>query len=495
MKIVIAGGGTAGWLAALIISKRLPQHKLTVVESPTIGIIGAGEGSTGTMTNIIQNITFDYGCNEADFIKSCDVTAKLGIRFENWSGDKDFYISPITGSYTSHVPVDYGFLQVLASLPKNKIHLCCENGILIEQNKDTFAEDNGPAAYHFDAHKVGKYFKKVCGEAVEHIESDILDVELNETGYVKSLRLSNNQIIEADFFIDATGFSRKIISKLDSEWVSYKKYLPVDRAMPFVSKYGMSETVSPVTVARAQNNGWMWQIPLLRRKGCGYVYSSEFVNDTTAQKELEKNIGFEIDPIRIIKFDSGRLKHIWQKNCLAIGLCAAFAEPLEATSIHTTIVQLENFAGSFLADSLEETVEEIKINSYNETFSYMYDLLKDFLVLHYKAGRNDTEFWKYVNSNDSLTDFTKEIIEISKIRSPNASMFPPVAGTAGWPLWSFILGGTGNLTADIAKKDLKTFKVDKSSEIEYVQFSKYTLSKISHLPDNTDNIKSRQKII
>ena len=103
MNIVIAGGGTAGWLAALIISKRKPQHTITLVESSLIGIIGAGEGSTGSMTNIIQNITFDYGCNEAEFVKSCDVTAKLGIKFVDWSGDGEYYISPITGSYTSHI--------------------------------------------------------------------------------------------------------------------------------------------------------------------------------------------------------------------------------------------------------------------------------------------------------------------------------------------------------------------------------------------------------
>jgi len=495
MNIVIAGGGTAGWLAALIISKRQPHHTVTLIESPTIGIIGAGEGSTGTMTNIIQNITFDYGCNEDDFVKSCDATAKLGIKFVNWSNDNDHYISPITGSYTAHVPIDYSFLNVLATMPKNKLHTCSENGILIENNKDTLTEKNGPSAYHFDAHKVGQYFKKLCGSAVTHIEADILNVVLNEHGQISSLKLSNDQTVSANFFIDATGFSRKLISSLGGKWVSYKKHLPVDRAMPFINSYNINETIPPVTIAKAQKNGWMWQIPLLRRKGCGYVYSSQYVTDEQAQKELEIDLGHKIDPIKIIKFESGRLDKLWIKNCLAIGLSAAFAEPLEATSIHTTILQIENFVINNLKDNIEDTVVDSVILSYNESFGYMYDLLKDFLVLHYRTGRSDTDFWKYVNSNDSITDFTKEIIEISKIRSPNSSMFPPIVGSAGWPLWSFILGGTGNLSQTVANKDLAMFRVTKEAAREYFEFVQSVNSKINPLPDNTTRIKSRQKII
>jgi tryptophan halogenase len=495
MNITIVGGGTAGWLAALIVSKRKPQHTITVIESPTIGIIGAGEGSTGTMTNIIQNITFDYGCDEKEFVKFCDVTPKLGIEFQDWSGDKTHYTSPITGSYTCGVPLDYSFLHVVSTMPKHQHHFCSENGLMIEHNKNTLALDNGPAAYHFDAHKVGKYFKKVCGDTVNHIESDVLEVELSEQGHIKSLKLANNQTVKSDFFIDATGFSRTLMSKLGSEWLSYKKHLPVDRAMPFLTNYQPSEKIKPVTTARAQRNGWMWQIPLLRRKGCGYVYASDFVTDDAAKIELEKNLGHDVDPIKIIKFDSGRLKQLWVKNCLAIGLCAAFAEPLEATSIHTTILQLENFVETTLADTAEDTLVDSRIDSYNNTFGYMYDLLKDFLVLHYRAGRSDTEFWRHVNSDVTLTDFTREILEISKIKSPNSTLFPPIVGAAGWPLWSFILGGTGNLSPTVAKKDLRVFKMTGNADAEYLVFVNHTLSAIMDLPDNTDSIRSRQKIM
>jgi hypothetical protein len=125
----------------------------------------------------------------------------------------------------------------------------------------------------------------------------------------------------------------------------------------------------------------------------------------------------------------------------------------------------------------------------------MYDLLKDFLVLHYRAGRSDTEFWRHVNSDDTLTDFTREILDIAKIRSLNSTLFPPIVGAAGWPLWSFILGGTGNLSPTVAKKDLGMFKMTSNADAEYLVFVNHTLSAIMDLPDNTDSIRSRQKIM
>lgn len=494
MKIAIVGGGTAGWLAALIISKRQPLHEITVIESSTIGIIGAGEGSTGSMTNVIQNITFDYGCNEADFIKKCDVTPKLGIEFVNWQGDKQSYISPIDGSFTSNQPFDYAFAHAFSEYGIAGMHRCTEDGILIEYNKDTLFQSDGPAAYHFDAHKVGKYFKEVCGEKVQHIDSEVTNVILDDSGFIKELKLKNEGILQADFFIDATGFSRVLMKKLGANWHSYKDKLPVDRAMPFLMKYNQDEPIRPVTRAIAQKTGWMWEIPLLNRKGCGYVFSSEFLNEENAQQEIEENLGQLVEPIKIIKFDSGRLDQLWIKNCLAIGLAAAFAEPLEATSIHTTIVQLENFVKEALKLDKTSTCDPLIIQMYNRQHEFMYDLLKDFLVLHYHAGRSDTEFWRYINSETMLTDQVKEIIDISKIRMPNTYNFFPVSGIAGWPLWSFILAGTGNLSSSIATKDMLMNRIPGFSKAETERFIFDIKNKIKDYPDNTSQIIKRRLI-
>lgn len=492
MKIVIVGGGTAGWLAALIISKIQPQsHSITVVESSKIGIIGAGEGSTGTLTNIIQNITGKYGCNEEDFVRECDVTGKLGIEFINWTGDNSSYISPIDGSFSSTHPVDLMFLHTLMTLPKDKWHLNSEDGFLIEHNKAPLSIKNGPAAYHFDAHKVGKYFKKVCGDIVKNIDAEVLDVILNEQGHISELKLSNDSTIKGDFFIDATGFSRILMKKLGSQWVSYKNNLPVDRAMPFLLPYEDGETIKPVTVAWAQNNGWMWNIPVAKRRGCGYVYSSEFVDDTTAQEELERTIGKKVDPIKIIKFESGRSDKLWIKNCMAVGLAAAFAEPLEATSIHTTIVQLENFVFHFLNEHKNSTCDDGRIDLYNERHVFMYDLLKDFLVLHYQGGRNDTEFWKYITAGNTLTDHVRSMIGLCKHRVPNSTLFPGVPGAAGWPLWSYILAGTGNLLSEVAKKEFELHRLGDYVTSDYDRLVFETLQKLEGLPDNGDAIRKR----
>jgi tryptophan halogenase len=494
MKIVIVGGGTAGWLAALIISKTKPrEHVITVIESSTIGIIGAGEGSTGTLTNIIQNLTGKYDCDEKDFVDSCDVTPKLGIEHKNWTGDGSSYLAPIDGSWTSNSPLDFMFMHTLANFDKSKWHLNSEDGFLIEQNKDTLSVNGGPQAYHFDAHKVGKYFKKVCGNTVSHIDDEVLDSELDENGFLKSLILKSGEKIAGDFFIDATGFSKKLMNKLEVKWHSYKKNLPVDRAMPFLLDYEENEIIKPVTTAWAQQSGWTWMIPTLNRRGCGYVFSSDFLSEDQAQAEMESQLGKKIKPIKFIKFESGRLEQLWYKNCMAIGLAAAFAEPLEATSIHTTIMQLENFAQFFLKSNRNSTCEEKSIQLYNEKHLFMYDLIKDFLVVHYQGGRQDTEFWKYISSGEPLTDHARDIMNICKHRVPNSSLYPGIAGAAGWPLWSYILAGTGNLSKEVAKKELQLHRIEQYAEIEYKKMSADIENRIRVLPNNTDEIRKRQQ--
>jgi len=493
MNIVIVGGGTAGWLAALILSKtKGDSHKFTVIESSAIGIIGAGEGSTGTLTNVIQNITGKYDCDEQDFVNSCDVTPKLGIKHVNWTGDGSSYYGPIDGSWTSNSPLDFMFIHTLANFDKSGWHLNSDNGFMIDQNRDTLSMKDGPAAYHFDAHKVGKYFKKVCGESVTHIDAEVKTVNLDEQGFIKSLGLSTDTTVTGDFFIDATGFSRILMKALGVKWHSYKNNLPVDRAMPFLLDYEADETISPVTTAWAHRAGWMWQIPTLNRKGCGYVYSSEFISDDQAHEEIEKSLGRAVKPIKFIKFESGRSEILWEKNCLAIGLASAFAEPLEATSIHTTIVQLESFAKFCLSLNKELTCDPNTMNMYNEKHNFMYDLLKDFLVLHYQGGRTDSEFWKYISSGKTLTDHVSAIIGVCQHRVPNSSMFPGIPGAAGWPLWSYILAGTGKLTPEIARKELELHRVVDLASKEYYNMSNITSAKISNLPDNTDELRTRQ---
>ena len=483
MKIVVVGGGTAGWLAALVFSK-LTKSYVTVIESSKIGIIGAGEGSTGSLTNVLQNITGDYGCNEMDFIFECDGTPKLGIEHRNWKGDGTSYIAPIDGPITGASRVDTVFCRQLID-NATKMHITSEDGYLIEHDLDPLSLPNNPSAYHFNAHKVGKYFKKVCGTKVTHIDSEVVKVFLGEQG-IDSVALSNGQVVDGDFFVDASGFKRLLMTELGAKWKSYAEYLPVNSAMPFLLSYEEDEVIKPLTTAWAQDSGWMWQIPTLERRGCGYVYSDEFISDDEAHAEVERRLGKKVEPIKFIKFDSGRLDTLWSKNCLAVGLCAAFAEPLEATSIHTTIIQLEFFVKEHFQDYQNEYVQ----NNYNHNIGLMYDLLRDFLILHYKGGRSDTEFWRFINANKN-TDQVDRIIEMCKYKLPNSESFPNIVGNAGWPLWSMVLQGLGYIQPDLAQKELDLHGLTKTSKQDYENYIGFCKINMKDLPSTNDTIRKR----
>lgn len=489
MKIVVVGGGTAGWLAALMISKIKPEHNVTVIESSKIGIIGAGEGSTGSLTNIVQNIMFDFGCNEQDFIKETDSTVKLGIKHIGWNKDpKKYYYGPIDGTPTSNDRCDIVFQHALGYRDQEMLHLATELGYKIHHNKNSFVEPEGNHAYHFDAHKVGQYFKKISN--AEHIDSEVNDVIVDSmTGYVKELKLANGSSVTGDMFIDASGFNQVLMKAVGGKWKSYKDNLPVNCALPFLLPYEDNEIIEPVTNAWAQNNGWCWQIPTKNRRGCGYVFSDDFVTPEQAQDELEKTIGKKVDPIRLLKFDSGRQEKLWIKNVLSIGLCAAFAEPLEATSIHTTIMQLKDFVFGCLGSTVEETCNNGQVENYNNVNAHLYDTMKDFLVAHYTCGRNDTEFWKHIDSGATETDFVKAIREVCKYRVPNSTMFPRQEGSAGWPLWSYVLAGTGALKDHVARQEIMFNNDERLGHTAYIYHVDQFHIMSENLPDNTSYIR------
>jgi tryptophan halogenase len=260
--------------------------------------------------------------------------------------------------------------------------------------------------------------------------------------------------------------------------------------LPFLLPYEDDEKIEPVTNAWAQNNGWCWQIPTKNRRGCGYVFCDDFVTPDQAHAELEQTIGRKVEPIRHIKFDSGRQETLWIKNVLSIGLCAAFAEPLEATSIHTTIIQLKHFIYSSLGSTRDITCNEATVNEYNVTNGHLYDTMKDFLVAHYTCGRKDTEFWKYINSGATSTDFVRSMHEVCKHRVPNATLFPRQEGSAGWPLWSYVLAGTGALASEVAEKEVIFNNDQQVGDSAYTYHIQDFDNMSKDLPDNTDYIRN-----
>ena len=308
MNIVIVGGGTAGWLAALMINKVKPEHTVTLIESSAIGIVGAGEGSTGMLTSIINGSLWDFDCDLMEFLKETGATLKYGIKHKGWSPNINrHYLAPLSGSGTSGNSFDYLF-ALEQTLNPDKLHLTNDLGILMDRNLssfnlNTFDFDHFGNALHFDAHKVGQYFKKkvLKNPNVNLVDDEIIEVNLKENGFIDSVKLKSEKVIEGDFFIDASGFSRVLMKKLNNPWVSYNKHLPVNSAMPFLLDYEDSEMPEPWTTAWAQSSGWMWQIPVQERKGCGYVFDSNFITPEKAHEELEITLGKKINPIRVLK--------------------------------------------------------------------------------------------------------------------------------------------------------------------------------------------------
>lgn len=469
MNIIIVGGGTAGWITALMAAKRHPDHSVTLIESSKIGIIGVGESTTGTLTDMLFNLTYDYGCNLNDFILETGATLKYGIRHKGWTSNIDqSYFAPIDGSWTNNSSPDPLFNWAYSTLDHAKLPTASKCGFLTLNNLSNFNKftnsfaDARPAL-HVDAQKVGKYFQKIClgNKNAKHIDSEISKVNLNSTsGNIESVLLSNGDTVVGDIFIDCSGFHKVLIKELDPTWKSFGDKLPLNSAIPFWSQYDQGETPGPFTTAWAQKNGWMWQVPLMDRMGNGYVFSDAFTTAEKAQEEIETILGKPITVNKVIKFDPGRLDKMWIKNCVAVGLSAAFLEPLEATAIHSAIVQAKTFIFEYLKPTAEDTLNSGSRNIYNKRMGLLFDDLKEFIIMHYMGGRKDSEFWKYINSGVTNTDFVNNILEMSKSKMPSIHEFPTYPGGAGWALYSYILAGLGIAQKHVADGELNLNLVD-----------------------------------
>jgi tryptophan halogenase len=291
------------------------------------------------------------------------------------------------------------------------------------------------------------------GNGTKYKSGDVKSLNKNsENGKLESINLADGSTIDADFWIDCSGFSKALIKEMDGGWVSYENSLPVNAALPYLHQYKSDEDVWAETLAWAQNSGWMWQIPTQTRYGCGYVYCDKFVNEDQALAELEKTTGRKIDPIRNIKFDVGRLNKFWVNNVVAVGLSSGFLEPLQATSIHTTILQME-----LLMNVLGEEYESYKPASifYNDYIAKIYDDNRDLLQLHYLTDREDTPFWKFCKYELEKTQKVQYVRDISKFKSPSFLEFSLEHGGASWAVWCWTIMGLDIVDKNIAWKTLQ----------------------------------------
>lgn len=484
MKITIIGGGTAGWLSALyFLSRNIAEVSdgekienrniwdITVIDTDKVPIIGAGEGSTGLLADAIAlRLKHIPECTEWDFLTKTESTLKLGIRFKDWNGIGTEFLSPIQPTETANYSLDFQFAIASAY---GDAHLSVLNGWLMENKYSSFYTDKMYSslthAYHFDAHKVGKFFKDIAVKYnVKHINAEVVSLNRDAmSGDLKSVTLDNGNTFESDMWIDCSGFARVLIKPMGGGWKSYSEHLPTNSAIPFIKQYKPDEDILAETLAWAQPNGWMWQIPTLNRYGNGYVYCDQFTNYEKAVEELEKNIGEKIEPIRNLKFEAGRVENFWVNNVIAIGLSAGFLEPLQATSIHSTIVQLDRFVLHSLMDTKEATCLPANRDLFNRVIGTLFDEFRDLIQIQYVNDREDTDFWKYCKYALPRTDRVKQIIEVCKHRVPSHNDFDGHHGVAGWGVWCWTLDGLGHFSKDVAKHQLKIFKFDQFAKETY----------------------------
>lgn len=444
--IVIVGGGTAGWIAALMLQAEMKRRKadtrITVIESSKIGTIGVGEGTTAVFRHLLQHL----GIDEFSFLRETGATIKYGIRHRDWRRLGHHYDGPIDDVAQMAPGIDT--YAVAAGRPVAEAHLFQR---LIDKRRAPFARDGvtpaGPYhhAFHFDQAKAGA-FLRVQAAGVTVVDDQVSGVVQAE-GRITEIVLESGQRLAADLFIDCSGFARVLIGQMGASWQSYSDILPVNRAMPFWLPIGEGEEIDPVTLAHAQGAGWMWKIPTVERYGCGYVYSDAHTSPDQAKAEIEAMLGHAIEPRNDIKINAGRLEQAWIGNCIALGLASSFLEPLEATSIHGTIVQLMMLIG-WLDDPKGA-------ERYNAAHARQVDDFRDFIRLHYVSERRDTAFWRDVVEShpQSVLDRVEQWQKALPKRADFAP-FPHGLPHVEEQLYTPVLDGLGLLNREAAKSVL-----------------------------------------
>lgn len=442
--------------------------EIAVVESSRIPTIGVGEGTTAVFRQILYELQLD----ETDFVRATGATIKFGIRHKDWRRKGHSYDGPIDDpnllvANPAFTPAEQAsaldVYAVSTSQSVAEMHLFNQ---LMARRKCPFGLDrdtgelipSGPFqhAFHFDQARVGAWLREQA-TGIDYIDAEVDGVRKNaETGLIEALLLKEGGEVAGDFFFDCTGFRRKLIGEcMGAGWVSYRDTLPVNRAMPFWIEHDDCEDIAPLTLAWAQKAGWMWSIPTRERIGCGYVYSDEFITPDEAKNEIEQALGQKIEPRNDLKIDGGRLDRSWIGNCLALGLSSSFLEPLEATSIHGTVVQLMLFIRYHLKGAL--SADERARTAFNRAVEQQLDDFRTFINIHY-LGERDEPFWLHVR-NECVCENVRQMLShwsSSMPRRTDFRAFPGDLPHINEQLYYPVLDGLGHLCRDTAKRDMAT---------------------------------------
>lgn len=449
-SILVLGGGTAGWMSANILKRRWPASRVTVLESPEIGIIGVGEGSTPQLKAFFDSL----GIAERDWMPACHATYKLGIEFRGWSTRPGFE------RYFHHFPS-----QVDEHTAKAFLHACTgrRQGLDLHGHPDRYflnaqlaAQRKGPHpnynfpflvsyGYHFDSYLLGGFLRDFGTAAgIEHLEGTVAQVEWTEQGEVAALLTRDGRRVTAELYVDCSGFRAVIHQQaLGVRFLSFASQLYNDAAvvMPTPPEADGPECQTRSTALRY---GWAFRIPLTHRNGNGYVYSSRYCSAEEAESELRAHLGLTDSPVsaRHLKMRVGRVEHTWYRNSLAVGLAQGFIEPLEATALHLVLETVWGFVEAVEAGGELET----RRFRYNTAIARRIEGIRDYIHCHYRVSqRDDTEYWRDCARNEALSPSLRRLLEawfhgenvVEEILSQGIQhYYTPVS-------WHCLLGGYG----------------------------------------------------
>src|SRR5215469_2485781 len=417
-RIVIVGGGTAGWMTALTLARLFVSRgvAITLVESPVVGIIGVGEGSTPWLRGFFDSL----GIEESEWMPACHATYKCGITFDGWSTRPGFtrYFHPFA-SMLDNLTMSQFVHNVEARI----------QGANLEAHPDRFfiatrlaREHRAPKApegfpfdiwhgYHFDAVLLGQFLHdKAVERGVRYLTRHVTHANLTADGSIASVSTREGDTIEADLFVDCSGFAGLLIEKaLHTPWISFAENLFNDAAVAMPTP--MDDSIPCETVSTALKRGWAWKIPLTNRYGNGYVYSSGHCTREEAETELRRHLGLLESDVeaRHLKMRVGRVTRHWNKNCLAVGLSQGFIEPLEATAL----LFIQQTATTFAEFLDQGDLGEAAHTRFNTLMNMHFDGIRDYIVTHYKTNtRTDTEYWRANAANLNLSDELKKLYSL-----------------------------------------------------------------------------------